>query len=267
MENTDSSANPVKTFWTAAAKQETDADGLRPTARDPHLQAAVEAAIERRLVGGRLLDVGCGDGLSTLRFAGRMDAAVGVDYIDDFVARARENAARASVADVQFEQADVTHLSAVRERHGAFDAATSIRCLINLTSWEAQARALREIAACLRPGGLLLMSEGWTEGFDGLNLRRERAGLPKIELAQYNLMMSRVRLEAEVRPALEVIGFEPLGMYLFISRVLMPRAVAPQRPIHNHPLNALAAELQSAMAGQADFPDCDYAGVYVLRKR
>ena len=63
---------------------------------------------------------------------------------------------------------------------GLFDSVTSIRCLINLSTAENQYRALGEIAACVRPGGLCLVSEGWADGMAGLNLLRRRAELPPI---------------------------------------------------------------------------------------
>lgn len=259
-------AAPVKAFWTAAAKKATDTDGLRPTARDPYLQLAVESAIEKWLSGGRLLDVGCGDGLSTLRFARRMKEAVGVDYIEDFVDRATENASRHPELAVTFEHGDALDLSSVRRRHGRFNALTSIRCLINLTSWDRQRTALAEFAECLEPGGLLFASEGWTDGFAGLNLRRQRAELPAISLAEYNLMIEREQFEAEAKRYFELVGYEPMGFYLFISRVFMPKFVSPAAPTHGHPMNKLASDFQISSVDRQGFMDCDYAGVYVLRR-
>ena len=87
------SLEEVQEFWQVAAKAPLDADGLRPTARDPYLQEALETLIEARLDGGRLIDVGCGDGLSTLRFAPRVDSVIGVDFVQGFVDQARRNAA------------------------------------------------------------------------------------------------------------------------------------------------------------------------------
>ncbi len=88
-----------RTYWETAAAVERDADGLRPSARDPNLQEVVETAILRWLrPGATLLDVGCGDGLSTLRFAAVTGRAVGVDLIPSFVERARRNATVSSKA-------------------------------------------------------------------------------------------------------------------------------------------------------------------------
>ena len=59
----------------------------------------------------------------------------------------------------------------------------------------------------------------------------------------------------------------PLGFYLFVSRVLMPAYVAPEPPRHAHPLNRLACEFQLNGGVTAEFADCDYGGVYILRRK
>jgi hypothetical protein len=196
-----------------------------------------------------------------------MNEAVGVDYIEDFVGRATENAASHPELHVTFEHGDALDLSAVRHRHGRFNALTSIRCLINLTSWDRQRAALGQFAECIEPGGLLFASEGWTDGFAGLNLRRQRAGLPAIALAEYNLMIERDRFEAEAREYFDLVGYEPMGFYLFISRVFMPKFVYPDAPTHSHPMNELASDFQIRSVDRQGFMDCDYAGVYVLRRK
>jgi len=254
----------IRRFWENAARQDVDRDGLRPTARDPHLQDILETFFERLVwPGADLLDVGCGDGASTVRLAAKAASAVGVDYIEGFV----KKAAARGIANCTFLQGDATDLGAVARSHGRFDIAVSIRCLINLGSWAMQAKALGEMAACLKPGGLLLISEGWDDGMAGLNLRRSRSGLPPIAVAAYNLLLDRAGFEAEARKFFEIEDYLSLGPYLFVSRVLQPLLVAPAAPKHDHPLNAIGALIEKSGAATREFLDCDYAGAYVLRRK
>jgi hypothetical protein len=41
--------------------------------------------------------------------------------------------------------------------------------------------------------------------------------------------------------------------------------VAPEAPRHDHRINQVAAQL-SRVLDRSEFRDCDYAGVYVLRR-
>lgn len=258
----------IKKHWEQMAAVPTDESGLKPTARDPYLQEVVETAMERHLyAGARLLDLGCGDGRSTLRFARTTGDVLGVDYVEEFVRKARDHAKQLSQGKVAFEQADVLDLGPIRRSYGLFDIVTSIRCLINLPTWTQQAAALQQIAQVVRPGGLFLASEGWQEGFDGLNIYRQRVQLPRMAVAAYNCLISRLDFEAEVRQYFEIIGFINLGLYLFVSRLVQPLLTRPESPSHVHPLNKIAAEIVNANVASDSFEHCDYSGVYVLRRK
>ncbi|MGH9907142.1 MAG: hypothetical protein ACRD8U_16345, partial [Pyrinomonadaceae bacterium] len=136
-----------------------------------------------------------------------------------------------------------------------------------LVSWSYQAEALAEIAACVKPGGLYLTSEGWEEGMVGLNLRRRRVGLPPITVVEHNLLMSRICFEREAGKYFDFVGYIGAGLYLYMSRIFQPLFVLPNVPSHLHPINKLASGLQVLSFSEADFSDCDYAGVYVLRRK
>ncbi|MBL4844252.1 MAG: class I SAM-dependent methyltransferase [Planctomycetes bacterium] len=215
----------------------------------------------------RVLDVGCGDGLSSLRFAEQVESVVGLDYVDAFVERATVHAAARSSENVAFGHGDVLDLSPIRAAHQPFDVVITIRCLINLASWENQLQGLAELAACVRPGGLFLSSEGWTDGFQGMNLRRHRAGLGPIAVVPYNRLLERESFEQAAGAYFELVDYVSLGFYIFMSRVMQPRLVAPEAPRHDHPLNRAAAELQCECVLGDEFLDCDYAGVYVYRRK
>lgn len=258
----------IKQKWSESAEVLKDEQGLSPTARDPYLQEAVEQAITKRLFSeATLLDIGCGNGASTLKFSKDVSKAVGVDYIPQYVEQAQSLKREYQVNNVEFAVGDVMDLKPVYEQYGAFDIVTSIRCLINLPDWASQQAALEEIAGMIKPGGLFLTSEGWDEGMIGLNLRRTAAGLTPINVVEYNLMMTRNNFEQEVLKHFDIIDYSNLGLYLYVSRVLQPAYRAPEAPQHDHPLNQLAVKLQNSHVSQRDFYDCDYAGVYVLRRK
>jgi hypothetical protein len=101
----------------------------------------------------------------------------------------------------------------------------------------------------------------------GLNLRRERAGLPPIAVAEFNRLMMRADFEAEARRWFDIVAYDGAGLYLYLSRVAQPLLTAPEPPRHDHPLNRAAARLQAVSPGAVEFQDCDYAGVYVLRRK
>ena len=257
----------IKTHWEDSAHTLRDSDGLRPTARDPYLQEVVETAIERHLyIGAKLLDLGCGDGRSTLRFAQITGNALGVDFVGNFIKLARSNAESLAVNEVIFEQANVLDLEAVRQQFGMFDIITSIRCLINLAEWHYQSLAIQEISKMVRPGGLFIASEGWKEGFEGLNLYRQRVSLEKIAAAKYNCLISRQNFEDEVLKYFDIMEYINLGTYLFISRVVQPMYTRPEPPRHTHDLNRIAAEILNAGIGCNSFDFCDYSGIYILRR-
>src|SRR5690606_17091044 len=102
--------------------------------------------------GGRIADVGCGHGVSTLLMAQAFPEAeiVGFDVHDKSVATARERAAASGLAErVRFEQASAQEFGG-----GGYDLITFFDCLHDMGDPEAAARqALGQLA----PGGALML--------------------------------------------------------------------------------------------------------------
>jgi SAM-dependent methyltransferase len=213
------------------------------------------------------LDIGCGNGSSTLEFSRRVKSALGVDFIQEYVAKAKANADKMGKVNAQFVCGNVLDLSEVRNTFGLADIAITIRCLINLPTWDDQRKGLKEISDCLPPGGLYLTSEGWLEGMTGLNIRRGRMGLQPIKPVNYNLLISRIDFENEASKYFEILDYTNLGFYIYMSRVFNPVFVSPQLPCHTHEINKIAEKIQSKDIFDSVFSDCDFAGVYVLRKK
>ncbi len=104
--------------------------------------------------GERVLDVGCGPGRHALALARRGIEVVGVDLSEDFVALAREAAAKEELP-AQFEILDVRDLA----YDGQFDAAV---CLcqggFGLLGGRDEPAVFARISSALRPGGRIALT-------------------------------------------------------------------------------------------------------------
>jgi SAM-dependent methyltransferase len=115
---------------------------------------ALEGVEERLRAGGRVADLGCGHGASTVIMAGAYpDATIhGSDYHDGSIARARERAAAAGVADrATFEVASAQTFSG-RD----YDLITTFDCLHDMGDPVGAARHVRE---ALAPDGAWMLVE------------------------------------------------------------------------------------------------------------
>jgi SAM-dependent methyltransferase len=104
-------------------------------------------------VAGRVADVGCGYGWSTIAMARRWPAAQVDGYDVDLpsVERGRRNAVEADVADrVTFSTQDIRELDAT----AAYDLVTAIECVHDLPDPVGVLAAMRRL---VRPGGTVLV--------------------------------------------------------------------------------------------------------------
>jgi len=121
----------------------------------------------------RVLDAACGTGMHAIALAQRGFQAAGADLSPGMVARARENAAAAGL-DIPFETAGFGGLAQTFRASPLYPFDTLL-CLGNslphLLAPQEVAGALVDFAACLRPGGLLLVQN---RNFDAVMAGRER---------------------------------------------------------------------------------------------
>lgn len=185
------------------------------------------------------LEVGCGDGSHSIAYAARVTRLVGIDIATSLVAQAKERATSASARNVSFEVGSVLHLEDTFPAE-AFHAVVSQRCLINLPDWQHQQEALRQIHRVLRPGGLLLLSEGFQGELDALNQFRAQVGLEEIGVVPFNRNFVREDFESFVLGRFSLIERRDYGLYLVLSRVLHPLAVRPDAPAHDSQINEAA---------------------------
>jgi ubiquinone/menaquinone biosynthesis C-methylase UbiE len=107
-------------------------------------------------VGMRVVDVGCGRGdvsFLVARLVGEQGQVLGVDRDPRPLATARERARELDVSSVTFVEGD---FCALLPEHGQFDGAVGRRVLMYQPD---PVEAVRQLAAALRPGGLVVFQE------------------------------------------------------------------------------------------------------------
>jgi len=250
----------VRQFWDGRALDPSN-DDSQVTHRDVW-QRWLEIETIRRYLrpADRLLDVGCGAGYTTLRIAGSVTEAVGVDFSDEMIARAVK--ASAGQAGVGFEQADVMDLSP--RDLGTFDVVLSSRCLINLPDWAAQQAALANIAAMVRPGGRFILVEGLRDGREALNAVRQQMGLDAMPTVWHNVDFIEADLLSFLDRFYAILDRRHFGVYDFVARVVHPLMVAPAAPEYEARINEIAAK--AALVRQ-DCGDLSRVIVLVLERR
>lgn len=193
----------------------------------------------------RLLDAACGTGMHAIALAQRGYTVTGADFSAGMIQRARENAL-AQAASVQFITAGFGQLAPLAGK-GTFSAVLCLgNSLPHALAAEELAAALEDFAACLRPGGLLVVQnrnfdavmaslERWMEPqahrqgdqerifvrfydfdpdglitFNILTLRREETGGWTQQSTSTRL---RPLLQAEMITALEAAGYRAIESY------------------------------------------------------
>ncbi|MEE8169959.1 MAG: methyltransferase domain-containing protein [Phycisphaerae bacterium] len=110
-----------------------------------------------------VLDVGCGTGIwaSLVRAAGLPASVVGLDFSPEMCRRARERADTVGANGTSFVNADSEHLPF---RDGSFDLVT---CSHSFHHYPHQQEVVRDMNRVLRPGGRLLLVDGFRDNIIG----------------------------------------------------------------------------------------------------
>jgi len=184
---------------------------------DENLRRLEEGVVLRHLKPDQtLLDVGCGDGVSTLRYASAVRSCLGVERSGRLLTAARERLAGSPLRNTRFEGGDILRLQVNRE---AFDVVVSQRMLINLTSWELQQEGIAQMRAALRPGGLLILIENTDEGHDALNACRAAVNLKPIAKHWHNLYFRRAAFLDHMARGFEPVEERTFSLYYLLTRV------------------------------------------------
>lgn len=181
---------------------------------------AEEADVERAIldaVGNQpfhaLLDCGTGTGRMLQLFNGRATRLVGIDASPAMLQVARANLTKAGVRGAELGQGDLYALPVERNAFGVVIIHQVLHFL------DDPARAIREAAAALRPGGKLIVVDFAPHAIEELRLAQahRRLGFPAKEIAA---LMEEAGLDAASHIALPPPGGDPskLTVSLWVGR-------------------------------------------------
>jgi ubiquinone/menaquinone biosynthesis C-methylase UbiE len=103
--------------------------------------------------GDRALDVACGPGFLTMALAERGAAAVGIDATEELLSRARAEAERRGLTDIEFRSGDAEHLPFA---DASFDTATCRAAFHHFLHPEI---VLAEMKRVVKPGKTILVAD------------------------------------------------------------------------------------------------------------
>lgn len=247
------SINEIKGYWNNRAKEHTsDRQG---TTNDVYLRELEINTIADKIreldlcAGAALIDIGCGDGYSTMRLAKEFPEYdfTGVDYSKSMIDNAlnhRDEDAELK-RNVQFKVADVLNLNDALG-DAMFDVAISMRVLINLPELSQQEAAIRNVASKCAPNGRYIAVENFMDGQRNLNELRASVGLPDISVRWHNRFFEKEEFENAAKNSFKSMSFiDFASSYYYVTRVVYSKMCQIQgiEPSYDHDLYNVAVEL------------------------
>ena len=171
----------------------------------------------------RLLEVGCGNGFNTTRYRDHVASVDAFDFSADMINRANRDHPDPRI---RYYEASVLDRSAAPA--GSYDAVVCIRTLINLADLPAQRASIENLFSWVRPGGLLVLIEGFADGFQALGELRQSLGLPAVVPASINSYCAVSEIQDLLDGGGEVVATFHTGTWDVLTRVVLPLIAGPE---------------------------------------
>jgi len=203
--------------------------------------------------GDEVLDIGCANGFSTFRQHEINPAArySGIDYAESMIEQAVKALREKELpeGEIGFSVASILDLPFP---DAAFDVAYTSRVLINLPTWQQQQQAILESLRVVKPGGRLVISEGFWEPLCLVNSFRMMLGMAPLTEHDFNRYLKKSKLEewlASQGLSFEVDDFSSL--YYLGSRVLRELIQKEELPWgdYSSPVNEAFYKLEREYSG------------------
>lgn len=256
----------IKNYWEKASRGFPVKGDMIPTSRDSYLGQLEEESILKYLDKKKtVLEIGCGDGSHTVKYAKKVKRLSGIDIVKGLIDIAKKKAAANAINNADFIVGSALSIKKIY-KGTRFNCIVSQRCLINLSSWRYQKNCILQIHSLLHKWGLYLLTEGFQDELDNLNIIRQGVGLSKIKVSPYNKNLLHKDFDPFISRYFDIIEIQHYGLYLFLSRVLHPFSIMPLEPKHGARINKAAMKVSRVIAAP-NFEKYSYNLFYALRKK
>lgn len=175
----------------------------------------------------KVLEVGCGNGFSTAHFRVFVKQIDAFDYSENMIKHAKVKFGETNNHFIYDNILNPKHISK------DYDAVICVRVLINLKDLEQQKLAIKNLIKLLKFNGILILIEGFTEGFIALNQLRAKVSLPPLEPAKMNLYSSINDIMPILKENFKLENEFHIGIYDYLTRVTYPLIAGIENVKHN----------------------------------
>ncbi len=207
--------------WNERAVQERDVTAVN-IADVSQRELETEFLLQNLEPTDRVLEVGCGNGFLTNILRQQVSHVDAFDYAENMIVQAVANHGE---CNNRFFHDNVLAPSAWQ---GPYDSIVCVRVLINLRDFAEQKTAIENMNLALRPGGRLLLLEGYLDGFGELNRLREKVGIEKLQPANINYYSPLSEMRAYLDQAFATTAEFHTGCFDFLTRVVYPTLVGAE---------------------------------------
>lgn len=247
----------IQQYWESQAALDQEAGSRDIIAKALEIEAIAKYVKD----GMQILEVGCGNGITAIELCKRYGVTIlGLDYAEKMVQAAQAKAAGATVKGrVSFMVGDAGTVSELTDQ---YDLIYTERVLINLKDWTTQQKAIMDITAKLKSGGVYVMCENSVTGLEKINEYREMVGLPAINHPWHNIYFKDDDLRDLKIPGVRLETVDCYSAtYYFLSRVVNAYLAHSEgkEPVYDAVVNKLALKLPS-------FGDLAQGKIWLWRK-
>lgn len=171
----------------------------------------------------KVLEAGCGNGYFTSFLRESASHIDSFDYAENMINQAKLIYGEKNNRFFHDNLLDPKNIT------GLYDLVVCIRVLINLKNFSEQKVAFTNLLSWVKPGGKLVLIEGFQEGFENLNTLRLATNIATLSPASINYYSTKKELLAQVPKSVSIVDHFHTGTFDFLTRIIYPALVGADK--------------------------------------